>query len=41
MDGIARSLQTLSQFTELVAAGEGDAAAELLRAGLERFQAGL
>ena len=41
MDGIARSLQTLSQFTELVAAGEGDAAAELLRAGLERFRAGL
>ena len=41
MEGIARSLQTLSQFTELVAAGEGDTAAELLRAGLERFRAGL
>ena len=41
MEGIARSLQTLSQFTVLVAAGEGDTAAELLRAGLERFRAGL
>ena len=41
MEGIARSLHTLSHFTQLIEAGEGDAAAELLRQGLERFRAAL
>ena len=41
LEGIARSLHTLSRFTKLIEAGEGDAAAELLRQGLERFRAAL
>ena len=41
LEGIARSLHTLSRFTQLIEAGEGDAAAELLRQGLERFRAAL
>lgn len=41
LEGIARSLHTLSHFTKLIEAGEGDAAAELLRQGLERFRAAL
>ena len=40
-EGIARCLHTLSQFTELIEAGEGDAAAALLREGLDRFRAAL
>ena len=41
LEGIARSLHTLSRFTKLIEAGEGDAAAELLQQGLERFRAAL
>ena len=41
LEGIARSLHTLSRVTKLIEAGEGDAAAELLRQGLERFRAAL
>ena len=36
LEGIARSLHTLSRFTKLI-----EAAAELLRQGLERFRAAL
>ena len=41
LEGIARCLHTLSQFTELIEAGEGDVAAALLREGLDRFRAAL
>ena len=37
-EGAARCLETLEQFTNCIDAGEGAAAAELLRSGLERFR---
>ena len=37
-EGAARCLETLEQFTSYIEAGDGKAAAALLRSGLERFQ---
>ena len=36
-EGTARCLETLERFTDCIAAGEGAAAAELLRTGIQRF----
>lgn len=38
-EGVARCLERLAQFTEHIAAGDGAAAAQLLRTGLEEFMA--
>ena len=38
-EGVARCLERLAQFTEHIAAGDGMAAAQLLRTGLEDFMA--
>lgn len=38
-EGVARSLERLAQFTEHIATGDGAAAAQLLRTGLEEFMA--
>lgn len=36
-EGTARCLETLERFTNCIGAGEGAAAAELLRTGIQRF----